>query len=66
MTLLESSIDLYRNGSEILAAFVLMFIIIAPAVLLCSLIWILGPLLLKGKRAHTRNLSSHYRIPHSP
>ena len=50
MTLIQSSIDLYRNGSEILAAFVLVFIIIAPAILLCSLIWILGPLVLKGKR----------------
>ena len=50
MTLIQSSIDLYRNGSEVLAAFVLVFTIIAPAMLLGSLIWILGPLLLKGKR----------------
>ncbi len=51
MTLLQSSIELYRNGSEFLAAFVLVFIIIAPALLLCCIIWTLTPLVFKGKRA---------------
>ena len=51
MTLLQSSIELYRGGNEFLAAFVLMFIIIAPALLLFCIIWILGPLVFKGKRA---------------
>ena len=51
MTLLQSSVELYSSGNEILAAFVLMFIIIAPALLLCCIIWVLAPLVLKGRRA---------------
>ena len=50
MTLLQSSLELYEGGNEILAAFVLAFIIVAPALLLFSIIWILGPLVLKDKR----------------
>ena len=50
MTLLQSSIELYNGGNELLASFVLVFIIIAPALLLCCITWILVPLALKGKR----------------
>lgn len=66
MTLFQSSMDLYRNNSEILAAFVLMFIIIAPAILLCSYIWILGPLVLKGKRAKGAYWLGHLIFQTSP
>ena len=66
MTLIQSSIDLYRNGSEVLAAFVLVFIIIAPAILLCSLIWTLGPLVIKGKRAQGANWLGHLIFQATP
>lgn len=50
MTLLQSSIALYLNGREILSAFVLMFIIVTPAVLMAFIIWVLTPILLYNKR----------------
>lgn len=49
MTLVQSSIELYRSGYEPLAAFVMVFIIIAPALLLCCIIWVLLPLVIKGR-----------------
>jgi len=49
MNLLQSSFELHNNGSFILAAFVLMFIIIAPAILLSCIIWVLTPLVLHRK-----------------
>jgi len=51
MTLLQSSVELYKNDSQFLAAFVLVFIIVAPALLLCCIIWILWPLVMKEKKA---------------
>ncbi len=51
MTLMHSSLELYKGGSEFLAALVLVFIIVAPAILLASLIWILYPLVYKFKQA---------------
>jgi paraquat-inducible protein A len=52
MNLLQSSTALYNNRSDVLAAFVLMFIIIAPAILLMSIIWVLMPLILYNKRSY--------------
>lgn len=50
MNLLQSSFALYNNGSELLAAFVLMFIIVTPAMLLASITWVLAPVVLYNKR----------------
>jgi len=50
MNLLQSSFALYYNGSEVLSAFVLMFIIITPAVLLAFIIWVLTPIIFYNKR----------------
>lgn len=50
MNLLQSSFALYNNGSEVLSAFVLMFIIITPAVLLSFIIWVLAPIIFYNKR----------------
>jgi paraquat-inducible protein A len=47
MTLLQSSQELYRNGSEILALFVLAFIIIIPTLIIISLLLVLVPIMLK-------------------
>lgn len=47
MTLLQSSQELYRNGSKILALFVLAFIIIVPSLIIISLLLVLIPILLK-------------------
>ena len=52
MTLLEASLQLYDYGNPLLASFVLVFIIVAPAFLLFCMIWTLGPLVLKGAYAH--------------
>lgn len=51
MTLFEAALELYEYGSILLAAFVLMFIIIAPAIFLFSIIWVLTPFVLKGECA---------------
>lgn len=51
MTLMLAPIELYREGSELLAAFVLIFIILAPLLLLICIIWTLSPLVFTGKRA---------------
>lgn len=48
MTLFQTAIELYAYGSILLAAFVLMFIIFAPAILLFCVIWVLTPLVLQG------------------
>lgn len=48
MTLLETALQLYDYGSILLASFVLLFIIIAPAILLFSIIWVLTPFVFKG------------------
>lgn len=50
MNLLQSSVALYNNGNEFLAAMVLMFIIVTPAMLLICTIWVLTPLVLYNKR----------------
>ena len=49
ITLFETCLQLYNYGSTFLASFVLMFILIAPAILLFCVIWILTPLVLKDK-----------------
>jgi len=51
MTLLQTSIALYQEGDQLLAAFVLFFIILAPLLILICIIWTLGYLMLTGKRA---------------
>jgi paraquat-inducible protein A len=51
MTLLQSATTLYQEGDELLAAFVLIFIIIAPLLILLCIIWTLGYLVFTGKRA---------------
>ena len=50
MNLLQSSVALYNNGSELLSAFVLMFIIVTPAVLMVFIIWVLTPIVFYNKR----------------
>lgn len=47
MTLLQSSQELYRNGSQILSFFVLAFIIIIPTLIIISLLLVLIPIILK-------------------
>ena len=49
MTLLQSSFALLNTGNFFLAAFILMFIIITPAILLICIIWTLVPLVLGNK-----------------
>lgn len=49
MTLLQSSQELFRNGSEILSLFVLAFIIIIPTLIIVSLLLVLVPIMLKSK-----------------
>lgn len=49
MTLLQSSQELYRNGSKILAFFVLAFIIVIPALIIFSLLLVLIPIILKRR-----------------
>lgn len=51
MTLIQTSIELYKGGSELLAVFVLVFIIIAPLLILLCIIWTIGNLVFTGKRA---------------
>jgi len=51
MTLLQTSIALYQEGDQLLAAFVLFFIILAPLLILICIIWTLGYLVFTGKRA---------------
>jgi paraquat-inducible protein A len=49
MTLLQSSQELYRNGSKVLAFFVLAFIIVIPALIIFSLLLVLIPIILKRR-----------------
>jgi len=51
MTLMQASIELYKEGSELLAVLVLVFIIIAPLLILFCIIWTIGNLVFTGKRA---------------
>ena len=66
MTLIQSSFALYNDGNELLAAFILMFIIIAPALLLGCIIWVLVPLQFYGKRALGAYWLSHLIFQASP
>lgn len=47
MTLLQSSQELFRNGSKLLSLFVLAFIIIIPTLIIISLLLVLIPILTK-------------------
>lgn len=49
ITLLQAVFELYEYGSIFLAAFILMFIIAVPAVLLFCVIYILAPIVTTGK-----------------
>jgi paraquat-inducible protein A len=66
MNLLQSSTALYNNSNNVLAAFVLMFIIIAPAMLLMSIIWVLAPLILYNKRSYGAYWLSRHIFQASP
>lgn len=66
ITLLQSAFELYREGSEILSAFVLVFIIIGPVLVLFCLIWVLTPLLVKNKLAPGAYMLSRFVFQASP
>jgi len=66
ITLLQSAFELYLEGSEILSAFVLVFIIIGPILVLCCLVWVLAPLLLKNKLAPGAYMLSRFIFQASP
>ena len=66
ITLLQSALELYSEGSQILSAFVLVFIIIGPVLVLCCLVWVLTPLLLKNKLAPGAYMLSRFIFQASP
>ena len=66
MTLLQSSLELYRYGRYFLASFVMMFIILAPALLLFCIISVLGPIVSSKKLAFGSYWLGHLIFQTSP